>query len=69
MFRCYPDDEIKHTDDIQEFEEKKNIEKYELLKDEIRGHVVDFPIKFLERQSLKLPIFTKEYLVPDINFV
>ena len=69
MFRCYPDDEIKHTDEIQSFEEKKKEEKYHDLKDEIKGHVVDFPIRFLERQSLKLPIFTKEYLVPDINFV
>lgn len=56
-------------EDIFAFEEKKKIDKYEQLKGEIIGHAVFFPLRFLERQSLKLPIFTKEYLVPDINFV
>lgn len=34
----------------------------------IKGHVVDFPLRFLEKENLNLKINQKEFFVPYINF-
>ena len=35
---------------------------------EIKGHAVQLPLHFLEKERLTFTIFNKEYLVPDISF-
>ena len=52
-------------------EEKKLelIEKYNKRKDEIIGHIVEFPLNFLQNQILERSFFSSEMLVPIKNFV
>lgn len=45
-----------------------NLETYIEKRNEIKGHAVQFPLHFLEKERLTLTIFNKEYLVPDISF-
>ena len=68
VFAPYPDDNIRTVADWEDFSRKKDLSLYETLSKEIMGHVVEFPLKFLENENLKFKIFDKEFYVPDTNF-
>ena len=40
-----------------------------ILSDEIIGHIVEFPLGFLQNQILERSFFSSEMLVPIKNFV
>ena len=75
IFMCYPDDYYTKFSMIpnknsmqnkaQEFALKKN---YEEKKNQIIGHIVEFPLHFLEEEQLGISFFSKENLVPERNF-
>ena len=75
VFGCYPDDcytkfsmiPIKQTIQNKAQEEflKKN---YEENRNKIVGHIVEFPLHFLEEEELGISFFSKENLVPERNF-
>ena len=75
IFMCYPDDYYTKFSMIpnknsmqnkaQEFSLKKN---YEEKKNKIIGHIVEFPLHFLEEETLGISFFSKENLVPERNF-
>jgi phospholipase D1/2 len=75
LFNCYPDDTMIYFKDIPKnknlTEEEKNIliEKYNKRKDEIVGHLVEFPYEFLKEEFLERSFFSAEMLVPIKNFV
>ena len=52
--------------------EKQNpeifLQNYLKLKDNIIGHIVEFPLLFLKEEDLGNIHFTKENLVPEYNF-
>jgi len=68
VFACYPDDNIKRLADVKEFKAKKNLEEYDNLRDQIRGYIVQFPLKFLEEAYLNFAKTDKESIVPAMNF-
>ncbi|CAD8108230.1 unnamed protein product [Paramecium sonneborni] len=68
VFACYPDDNIKTLNDYQTFKISGDLSKYDQLSSQIVGHAVEFPLEFLSKENLKIGIFSKEILVPDINF-
>ena len=41
---------------------------YEENKNKIIGHIVEFPLHFLEEEDLGISFFSKENLVPERNF-
>lgn len=61
---------------MNEFRKKSNLQRYNTLTkfsyaelhNQIKGHAVQFPTKFLCNESLKFPVYSKEYLCPEINF-
>ena len=74
IFGCYPDDcytkfnMIKNYDlknQAQELFLKKN---YDENKHKFVGHIVEFPLHFLEEEELGISFFSKENLVPERNF-
>ena len=75
LWGCYPDDEYKHFKDIKPkktFGNNEDLRKfkelYESKKGNIEGHVVQFPLHFLEKEQLGISFFSKENLVPEKNF-
>ena len=75
IFGCYPDDKYKSFSDLKEFYKNKTIEDYNNLiklyekeKDSFKGHIVEFPLHFLEKENLGIGFFTVENLVPERNF-
>ena len=77
LFNCYPDDEMKTFKDTKKcvkipMNDKKQIEKlqkkYEKEKDEIKGHIVEFPLHFLEKEVLGAGFLGIYSLVPEHNF-
>ena len=77
LFRCYPDDEMKTFKDTKKcpkipFVDKKEIEQlkkdYEKEKDSIKGHIVEFPLHFLEKEVLGAGFLGIYSLVPEHNF-
>ena len=75
IWYCYPDDtmksfrEIPKKKEMNEEEKKELIDKYNKRKDEIIGHIVEFPLGFLQNQILERSFFSSEMLVPIKNFV
>ena len=74
LWGCYPDDEYKNFKDIKRkvnFDNKDELRKfkelYESKKGNIEGHVVQFPLHFLEKEQLGISFFSKENLVPEKN--
>ena len=51
-----------------EEEIKELKEKYETKKNVIRGHIVKYPIHFLQDEQLDIDFFSKENLIPEKNF-
>ena len=75
LWGCYPDDNYKSYKDIKpkkkfgsEEELRKFKELYENKKKNIIGHVVQFPLHFLEKESLLTSFFCKENMLPERNF-
>ena len=75
IFGCYPDDcytqfnLIKNIYDIKNKAQEEYLKKnYEENKDKIIGHIVEFPLHFLEEEDLGISFFSKENLVPERNF-
>jgi len=69
VFRCYPDDCIPLISELAGFQAQESLEAYPQLCENVKGFLVEFPLRFLAREDLKMSIFSKEYYVPDINFV
>ena len=75
IFGCYPDDcytkfnLIKNINDIKNKSQEDYLKKnYEENKHKIIGHIVEFPLHFLEEEDLGISFFSKENLVPERNF-
>ena len=75
VFECYPHDcftkfsMIKNNYDIQNKAQEEYLKKnYEENKHKIVGHIVEFPLHFLEDEELGISFFSKENLVPERNF-
>ena len=75
IFGCYPDDcytkfnMIKNNYDLLNKAQEDNLKKiYEQNKKNIIGHIVEFPLHFLEEEELGISFFSKENLVPERNF-
>ena len=77
LFKCYPDDEIKTFKDCKNcpkipFINKDDIEKlkkdYNKEKKSIKGHIVEFPLHFLEKEVLGAGFLGFYSLVPEHNF-
>lgn len=68
VFRCYPDDEIISIGNFEKFCKEAKFNKYEELKNDIKGHAVMFPLKFLKEENLQFRLKNKEYYVPNHNF-
>ena len=76
IFDCFPDNKFKTFDDLKKRkifktdEEIKNLkEKYEESIIGIKGHIVEYPIDFLENEELNIDFFSKENLLPEKNFI
>ena len=75
LFSCYPDDIYTNYQILNNMKKKKEIESpqiflenYLRLKNNIIGHIVEFPLLFLKDEELGRIYFTKENLVPEYNF-
>ena len=75
VFGCYPDDcytkfsMIQNKYNIQNKAQEEFLKKnYEENKHKIVGHIVEFPLHFLEEEQLGISFFSKENLVPERNF-
>jgi len=44
-------------------------EKYEKLKGDLRGNVIQFPHQFLEEENLMKNFYYRELFVPEITFI
>ena len=75
IFGCYPDDcytkfsLIINNNEIRNKAQEEYLKKnYEENKNKIIGHIVEFPLHFLEEEELGISFFSKENLVPERNF-
>ena len=75
LFGCYPDDvytSYKILNQTRKNKEKESpevfLDNYLKNKDNILGHIVEFPLMFLREEELGRIYFTKENLVPEYNF-
>ena len=75
VFGCYPDDcytkfsMIPNKYYIQNKAQEEFLKKnYEENRHKIIGHIVEFPLHFLEEEELGISFFSKENLVPERNF-
>ena len=67
IFSCYPHDSFISYQSLKDAQKIKNLEnpedllnKYNKLKGEIIGHIVEFPLLFLKEESLATPYFSGE---------
>jgi|JI9StandDraft_1071089.scaffolds.fasta_scaffold721686_1 phospholipase D1/2 len=67
VFGCYPDNNIRHYEDISALKKKATPQRYNELIPSLRGHAVDFPIYFLERENLGAKAGKKEAMAPKIT--
>jgi phospholipase D1/2 len=75
IFGCYPDDAYTDIKILQEAKKMKEEESPETLLNNynkfsqyIRGHIVEYPLLFLQNEELGKSFFSVENLVPDYNF-
>jgi len=75
IFDCFPDNKFKTLADlkkrkiIETEEDKEDLKKkYNQNQLGIIGHIVEYPIDFLQNEELKVNFFSKENLVPKISF-
>ena len=74
IFGCYPDDiytkfnMIPNNNIKNKSQEEFLKNNYDENKKKIIGHIVEFPLHFLEEEELGISFFSKENLVPERNF-
>lgn len=75
IFDCYPDNKFDSYETVRKRRIPKTEEDYHELmmnyernKENIIGHIVEFPMDFLKNQNLGIDILCKENLVPEKNF-
>ena len=75
IFGCYPDDAYTNFNllkqaKLNQKQEKPDVllNKYNLYKNKIVGHIVNYPLKFLKDEKLGNSFFSVENLVPEHNF-
>ena len=77
LFGCYPDDQYTSYEGLKkakaEIEKRKEtplvlFNQYMYIRKEIKGHIVEYPLKFLENEELGKSFFSVENLVPEYNF-
>ena len=75
LWGCYPDDQYRSFQDLEQYKKTRNNEElkelrndYEKEKNNILGHIVEFPLHFLEEEELGSSLFNIEKLAPEINF-
>ena len=77
LWYCYPDDEMRTFKDVLKMKKPKELgdkelkdfrELYQKEKENIKGHVVEFPLHFLEEEVLGIPFFSKENIVPEKSY-
>ena len=75
IFGCYPDDSYNNFNMLRQakmLKEKEKPEvllnKYNLMKGKIVGHIVNYPLNFLRNETLGMSFFSVENLVPEHNF-
>ena len=76
IFNCFPDNKFNKFEKLKKRKIIKTKEDIENLKKEYQskiigvvGHVVEYPIYFLKDEDLDIDFFSKENLVPEINFI
>jgi len=67
VFKCYPDSKIKKFTDISQ--KTPRLSTYLKKVSQVQGFLVEFPLKFLEEEQLKIKLSDKEYYLPYISFV
>ena len=75
IFDCYSDNKFDSYETVRKRRIPKTEEDYHELmmnyernKENIIGHIVEFPMDFLKNQNLGIDILCKENLVPEKNF-
>ena len=75
LFACYPDDSFANFSSLEHAQEMKKkekaedlLDKYNKLKSNIVGHIVEFPLFFLKEESLSTSWISYEKYFPEINF-
>ena len=77
LWLCYPDDtmtkfehikKMKKIGELNENEIKEFKKLYLKEKGNIKGHIVEFPLHFLEDEALGIAFFSKENIVPEKNY-
>ena len=75
IFGCYPDDTYTSFEKLKYAQTKKQQEEpriflnyYNNAKDQIKGHIVEYPLSFLKDEELGKIFFSVENLVPEYNF-
>ncbi|OMJ79033.1 hypothetical protein SteCoe_21016 [Stentor coeruleus] len=68
IFGCYPDDLIGSLNMVHDFMNEARLDLYEEYSNKIVGHLVEFPLRFLENENLNISVRQKEYLLPEITF-
>ena len=75
VFGCYPDDAYTNFNLLNQAKKlQKNekpevlLNKYNLNKDKIVGHIVNYPLQFLKDEILGNSFFSVENLIPEHNF-
>lgn len=68
MFRCYPDDNISKIKDVENFMKQAQPELYPQLQQNVKGHIVEFPLEFLSSENLRIKFASKEFLIPEVAF-
>ena len=75
IFACYPDDTFINFQTLKDINNNKKLEKaedllnkYNKLKRNIVGHIVEFPLLFLKEESLETSWISRENFLPEINF-
>jgi phospholipase D1/2 len=63
VFKCYPDDTFDSFDELNKKGNKIDPSEFSSL-NEISGFIVEFPMKFLEKENLKPSPLSKEGLAP-----
>jgi len=75
-FQVYPDDKyltfndvIKQQNEVEKEDVDCLLKNYNLIKEYIKGHIVDFPLNFLKEENLSRSFFCRERLVAIQSFL
>lgn len=76
IFACDPDDtattvtELKKLrEEVQKRSQREQLAIYHRLKDEIKGHVVEWPLNFMKNEDLALNWTQVESLLPQETYL